>query len=61
MGPLRSPRRNWIQTLKYSPDGKALAVGTHGMVVCLCDVKDGYAVKGTLVSPTSVCEEVGVD
>jgi microtubule-associated protein-like 6 len=41
-------KENWIQALKYSPDGKVLAVGTHGMVVCLLDAMDGYKVKGVL-------------
>jgi len=45
---VQNQTENWIQALKYSPDGKILAVGTHGMVVCLCDPKDGYNVKGTL-------------
>jgi WD40 repeat protein len=28
---------NWIQDLKYSPDGRALAVATHGSVIVLLD------------------------
>lgn len=41
-------RDNWIQAVKYSPDGKALAVGTHGCVICICDATDGYKAKGVI-------------
>ena len=27
---------------RYSPDGRYLAVGTHGSVIVLCDVARGY-------------------
>jgi len=33
---------NWIQTMKFNPDGTVLAVGTHGMVIVLLDATDGY-------------------
>lgn len=39
---------NWIQTIKYSPSGKTVAVGTHGIIIVLLDVKDGYKPKGKL-------------
>lgn len=38
---------NWIQCMAYSPDGKTLAVGTHGMVIALLDAKT-YAFKAAL-------------
>ena len=31
--------------MAYSPNGNALAVGTHGIVIVLLDVKNGYAPK----------------
>ena len=33
---------NWIQSIKYSPNGQTLAVGTHGSVIILCNVKKDY-------------------
>jgi WD40 repeat protein len=27
-------KQNWIETLKFSPDGRTLAVGTHGIGKC---------------------------
>ena len=38
---------NWIQAVQYSPDGKTLAVGTHGSVIVLMDAAD-FSVKGVL-------------
>eukprot|EP00455_Lapot_gusevi_P019716 TRINITY_DN2101_c0_g2_i10.p1 TRINITY_DN2101_c0_g2~~TRINITY_DN2101_c0_g2_i10.p1 ORF type:complete len:709 (-),score=303.98 TRINITY_DN2101_c0_g2_i10:148-2274(-) len=31
---------NWIQDLKFNPSGSALAVATHGSVICLLSVPD---------------------
>ena len=42
--------RNWIQVLKYSPDGNTLAVGTHGMVIALLNVSRGYLCQGVLTA-----------
>lgn len=44
---------NWIQDLKYSPDGSVLAVGTHGSVICLLDVASGYKYKEKLKAHNS--------
>jgi len=33
---------NWIQTIKYSPDGRYLAVGTHGSVIVILDARNNY-------------------
>lgn len=41
---------NWIQTIKYSPTGNLVAVGTHGMVIVLLDPCSGYTPKGTLTA-----------
>jgi len=41
---------NWIECMAYSPDGRFLAVGTHGMVICILDVSDGYSVGAVLKS-----------
>jgi len=40
----------WIQAMKFSPDGKVLAVGTHGSVIVLCDVLNDYKPTGVLTS-----------
>lgn len=37
----------WIECLKYSPDGKSLAVGTHGFVIALVETA-GHTVAGVL-------------
>jgi len=47
---LQHQTQNWIETLAFSPDGGVLAVGTHGMVIALLDVKDGFKPKGTLTA-----------
>jgi WD40 repeat protein len=39
---VKNQKGNWIQTMSYSPDGGVLAVGTHGSVIVLMDVADGY-------------------
>lgn len=39
---------NWIQDLKYNPEGSALAVGTHGSVIVLLDVASKYGYKEKL-------------
>lgn len=39
---------NWIQTIKYSPDGSTLALGTHGIAIVLCDVGKNYKPTKTL-------------
>lgn len=41
---------HWIQTMCYSPNGKTLAVGTHGSVIILLDVTSGYRHGCTLTS-----------
>jgi len=40
---------NWIQALQFSPDGKALAVGTHGSTICLLETS-GWEVQGSVKS-----------
>jgi hypothetical protein len=46
-----------IHALKYSPDGRTLAVGTHGCVIVLCDVINNYQPTGnyslTITPPPS--------
>jgi WD40 repeat protein len=44
---------NWIQVISYSPSGQTCAVGTHGSVVVLLDVADGYKPKGLLKGSNS--------
>ncbi len=44
---------NWIQCLSYSPSGHAVAVGTHGSVVCILDASGDYDVKGVLKASNS--------
>ena len=44
---------NWIQCLSYSPSGHAVAVGTHGSVVCILDAATDYEVKGVLKASNS--------
>lgn len=39
-----------IQTIAYSPDGRTLAVGTHGSVIALLDVAAKYKLVGTINS-----------
>ena len=39
-----------IQTIAYSPDGRTLAVGTHGSVIVLLDVAAKYKIVGTINS-----------
>jgi WD40 repeat protein len=46
-------KQNWIETLKFSPDGQTLAVGTHGIVVLLLNVANGYKPAGKLTSHSS--------
>jgi WD40 repeat protein len=38
--------QNWIEAMQYSPDGRFLAVGTHGMVIVVLDAKAAYKVHG---------------
>jgi len=45
---------SWIQAMHYSPDGKWLAVGTHGCIVAICDVNDGYKCVSVLKDHTAV-------
>ena len=45
---------NWIQCMSYSPSGHAVAVGTHGSVVCILDASTAdYEVKGVLKASNS--------
>lgn len=46
-------KENWIQTIAYSPDGKFVAVGTHGSVIVLLDRTKGYKAVGTLTAHNS--------
>lgn len=39
---------NWIQTMKFNPEGNILAVGTHGMVIVLLDATKGYRFRQRL-------------
>lgn len=39
---------NWIKALRFSPNGKTLAVGTRGGAVVLCDVNNGFSPTSTL-------------
>jgi WD40 repeat protein len=41
-------RNNWIEMLRYSPSGKTLAVGTHGIVLVLLAVDSDYKPKQKL-------------
>jgi WD40 repeat protein len=43
-------KQNWIQIVKYSPTGRTVAVGSHGFVIVLCDVADGYKPKHALTA-----------
>jgi WD40 repeat protein len=45
---VRGKKDQWIQCMKYSPDGKTLAVGTHGSVIVLINVADDYSCGGKL-------------
>ena len=38
-----SEAAEWIQTMKYSPDGSVLAVGSHDNFVYLHNTQDGYS------------------
>lgn len=40
--------QNWIEVMSFSPNGKFLAVGTHGMVIALLDVAGGYKYYASL-------------
>jgi len=41
---------NWIQSIEYSPDGRLLAVGTHGSVIVIMDVAANYQVQSVLTT-----------
>lgn len=45
--------QNWIETLRYSPSGRTLAVGTHGICICLLSVDAGYKVQKVLTEHTA--------
>jgi len=49
---------HWIQCLKYSPNGRVLAVGTHGAIIALLDTRDNYQVKGVLSAHESFVTSV---
>jgi hypothetical protein len=38
--------KEWISDIKYSPDGKQLAIGSHDNKIYLYDATKGYAYKG---------------
>ncbi len=45
--------QNWIEALKFSPSGKTLAVGTHGICICLLNVAKNFAVEKALKEHTA--------
>jgi len=47
---VKNQEDNWIEAMAYSPDGSVLAVGTHGMVICLLDVNRDYKCCGRLTA-----------
>lgn len=47
---LTTVHQDWIQTIEFNPAGTVLAVGTHGSVIALLDVTDGFKVKGKVTS-----------
>lgn len=47
---VKGQKENWIEAISYSPDGRTLAVGTHGIVICLCDATQGYRCEGRLTA-----------
>mmetsp|Transcript_15837 Transcript_15837/g.19039 ORF Transcript_15837/g.19039 Transcript_15837/m.19039 type:complete len:749 (+) Transcript_15837:42-2288(+) len=51
---VRNQLGNWIEAMDYSPCGKFLAVGTHGMTVCICEVEKEYKCAKALKSHNSV-------
>jgi len=51
---VKKQKGNWIEAMSYSPDGKYLAVGTHGIAICICDVSNGYKVATALKKHNSV-------
>jgi len=51
---IRNQKGNWIEAMSYSPCGKFLAVGTHGMVVCICEVAKDYECAVDFKSHNSV-------
>jgi WD40 repeat protein len=50
---------NWISAVKFSPDGSTVAVGTHGITIVLCDVKDGYQGKHMLTTHNAAPTHLG--
>lgn len=48
-----SDSSEWIEVLRYSPDGKTLAVGSHDNNIYLYDCEDDYSLKATLSSHNS--------
>jgi hypothetical protein len=51
---LKNQTQNWIESMKYSPDGTLLAVGTHGFVIVFIDVSAGYKYKSKVNSTTAI-------
>lgn len=45
--------QNWIEALSYSPSGRTLAVGTHGICICLLSVARDYRVEEVLKEHTA--------
>ena len=41
-------RQTWISCIQFSPSGHAVAVGTHGCVVVVLDVTNGYKIMSVL-------------
>lgn len=47
-GKAGATKQQWIQVIKYSPSGRTVAVASHGFVIVLLDVADGYKPKAAL-------------
>lgn len=50
---VKNQKQNWIQTIAYSPDGRTIAVGTHGSSIVLIDVDKGHKVGGVIKAHNS--------
>lgn len=50
---LTNQHNEWIQVIQYNPQGSYCAVGTHGSVICILDIKNGYKVVHVFKSHNS--------